>query len=89
MTLIIYNVSGCSSIEIVHDPVSCVGQPSITMGITADEFKAAYDSDDEDINKLQQSALNKAVVLIKKLRARIDTQCKINLLHDKLHGGNK
>jgi hypothetical protein len=56
-------------------PVSCVGQPQVSIGLTQDEAES-----------IKQSAKKKIVIFAKTLRARIDAQCKINTEHDRLHG---
>jgi hypothetical protein len=73
----------------VHDPVGCLNNPDVTIGLTEDEFKAIGGSEDKATKKLQDSALRKIILFGKTLRARIDTQCKINEEHDRLHSAEE
>lgn len=74
MISIIFSLSACSTIELIHVPVGCMGQPKVSIGFTQDEFSG-----------LNKTAKQKLVIFSKTLRARIDAQCEINLKHDELH----
>lgn len=77
MILTIFSLSACSSVEVVHAPVKCIGQPAVSVGLTQGEY--------DDTSK---AVLDKVVIFAKTLRARIDAQCAINLEHDKLHSND-
>lgn len=68
------NLIACSTLEIVHVPVSCLGQPSINWGFSH-----------EDADSMTKEAREKIKRGVAVLRARIDSQCKINQSHNKLH----
>lgn len=73
--LMIGNCVGCTTLEIVHAPVGCLGQPNINLKFTQQEADSILDS-----------AVGKIVLMRAIYKSRIDTQCKINLEHDRLHG---
>jgi hypothetical protein len=74
----IFSTSACTTLEIVHAPVGCLGQPNINVKFTHEEADSMLDSTADKI------------VLIREIyRARIDAQCSINKKHDELHGMNK
>jgi len=64
----------CSSTELIHEPVDCLGQPNASLGLTESEYKS-----------VTIEAEQKLIVFIKTLRARIDAQCELNRLHDVNH----
>ena len=78
IALITFSLSACSTLEVVHAPVGCEGQPKVSIGLTQAEY--------DDTSK---AVIDKVVVFAKTLRARIDAQCKINYEHDKIHGTEK
>ena len=69
-----FSLSACSTLEVVHAPVGCEGQPKVSLGLTQEE--------DDDTSK---AVLDKITIFAKTLRARIDAQCAINAEHDRLH----
>ena len=75
--LTIFSLSACSSVEVVHAPVKCLGQPAVSIGLTQSEY--------DDTSK---EVLDKMVIFAKTLRARIDAQCEINAEHDRLHSND-
>lgn len=78
MILTVYSLSACTTLETVHVPVGCLGQPSASLGMTQSEYDA-----------MAPETLKKLVVFAKTLRKRIDTQCEINHAHDLIHEGKK
>ena len=68
---IIFSLSACSNIKLIHEPVGCAGQPKISLGFTQGELKP-----------ISKEARQKLVVFINTLRLRIDAQCEINNMHD-------
>ena len=77
MLLIACSLTACTSTEIVHTPIGCLGQPVTSVDLTQEE----YDS-------MSTELLNKFLLHSQILRKRIDTQCEINLNYDKLYEGN-
>lgn len=63
----------CSTIEIIHEPVGCLGQPGLP------EFT------DEDLAPLSDEAFEKVLEMAAKYKTRIDSQCEINGAHDEIH----
>ena len=74
MILMIFNLSACSTLEVVHNPVGCIGQPVVSLGFTSEEAES-----------LSESVKKKIVIFANTLRARIDAQCAKNKNHDKIH----
>ena len=70
----IFSLCACSSLELVHVPVGCLGQPVIAERFTQAEADA-----------IPISAVRKIVLMREAYKARINAQCKINAAHDKLH----
>ena len=75
MILISFSLAACTNTEVIHSPVDCLGQPSVSMELTPDEFKT-----------IAPTAKKKIIIFVKTLRKRIDTQCRINHKHDEIHG---
>ena len=73
-SLMIYSLSGCSTLEIIHSPVDCLGLPQVRLQFTQDEA-----------NSMSIETVNKIVLMRETYKARINAQCEINLNHDKLH----
>lgn len=78
IVLTAFSLTACSTIEVVHAPVGCLGQPSVSLGLTQSEY-----------DTIAPAAVDKIVVFAKTLRLRIDAQCKINIEHDRIHGDLK
>ena len=76
IVLITFSLTACSTLEVVHAPVGCEGQSKVSLGLTQDEYDGT-----------SKTVLDKITIFAKALRARIDTQCKINSEHDRLHSG--
>lgn len=74
--LISFSLSACSTIEVVHNPVGCLGQPVVSLGLTDDETAT-----------LSEGVKKKIVIFANVLRERIDRQCAKNHNHDSVHGG--
>jgi len=73
--LILFSLTSCcTTSRLIHDPVDCEGQPGISLGFTYDE--ANRFTDDMDL---------KLSIFATTLRERINTQCRINEEHDKIH----
>ena len=72
--LIIFNLSACSTLEVVHNPVGCIGQPMVSFGFTS-----------EEVESLSESVKKKIIIFARTLRGRIDAQCAKNKNHDKIH----
>ncbi len=75
--LTIISLSACSTLELVHVPVDCLGQPQINVTFTQQE------ADTMSIETVKKIALIRNT-----LKARINAQCNINNKHDRLHGDN-
>jgi hypothetical protein len=73
--LIIFSLSACSTIEIIHVPVGCIEQSQAKLGFT-----------DEEIDSTSDEMTDKLVIFAGALRERLTTQCLINKKHDQLHG---
>lgn len=74
--ILLTTLTSCSSIEIIHEPVGCEGQPVFPPEI-------AFTPDDvEGANKAMVDKFKKRIVI---LRERINSQCAINKDHDKIH----
>lgn len=69
-------LTSCSTLKIVHEPVGCEGQPLFPLDIA---FLP------EDLEGAKPDLIDKFRDRIIILRERINTQCKINAKHDKLH----
>ena len=74
MISIAFSLSACSSVEVVHVPIKCIGQPVARVGLTQQEF-----------DTISESALSKIVVFAKILRTRIDSQCTLIKKHNEAH----
>jgi hypothetical protein len=74
----IFNVSACSTVELIHVPVGCLGLPA---------YKPSFTQEESD--SMPDSAVDKVVLMRTIYKARIESQCKINAEHDRLHGDNK
>ena len=72
-----FSLTACSTLEVVHAPVGCEGQPKVSLGLTQEEY--------DDTSK---AVLDKVTIFAKTLRARIDAQCEINAEHDRLHSSD-
>jgi hypothetical protein len=72
-------LTSCSTLEIVHNPVGCEGEPV---------FPAEIAFLDEEVKGANKAMVDKFKKRIKILRERIKTQCKLNAEHDKLHESN-
>ena len=72
--LISFSLSACTTMELIHEPVGCLGQPSVTLGLTAEEYAT-----------VTLPVERKVIIFARTLRARIDAQCEINKAHDRLH----
>ena len=69
-------LTACSTVEIVHSPVGCLGQP-----VFADDKQFTH----EDIQSISLETEAKIRYRMAMLRERIATQCAINKKHDELH----
>ena len=69
-------LTSCSTLKIVHEPVGCEGQPMFPLDIA---FLP------EDLEGAKPDLIDKFRERIIILRERINTQCKINAEHDRLH----
>ena len=75
ITLTSCSLFSCSTVELIHEPVGCLGQYDVSLGLTQAEYEA-----------IDLSVEQKIIIFTKTLRARIDAQCEINLKHDINHG---
>ena len=76
--LITCSLSACTTVVDVHNPVDCLGQPKISLGLTQEEYDGT-----------SKAVLDKVIIFATALRARIDSQCTINKAHDEMHGDEK
>lgn len=67
------NLTACSTIEIIHEPVGCLGQPSLP-GFT-----------EEELSPLSEQTFNKILNTVIIYKSRIESQCEINEAHDEIH----
>lgn len=67
----------CSSIELAHTNIGCIGQPDISINLTESE-----------IEQIPESADEKIFLFVLSLRERINAQCRINAEHDRLFNHN-
>ena len=72
--LIAFNLSACTTIELIHVPVGCEGQPKVSLNLT-----------DEEAEVITDEMETKIVLFATTLRERINTQCQINKIHDEIH----
>ena len=72
--LISFSLSACSTIEVVHNPVGCLTQPFVSLGLT-----------EAETGTLSTPIKKKIVIFANTLRLIISTQCEKNKLHDKLY----
>jgi hypothetical protein len=73
IAVVLIALTACSTIEIIHEPVGCVGQP-VLPNFTATELEL-----------LSDETFEKMMTIVATYHERINTQCKINSEHDKLH----
>lgn len=71
LSVIALILCSCSTIEIMHVPVGCEGQPIISHNFTEEEAEILTD---DMVDKMTLFAVT--------LRERIETQCAINHKHD-------
>lgn len=74
--LITFNLMSCSTMEIIHVPVGCLGLPSVNIEFTQ-----------EEADLIPDSAVDKIILMRETYKARIKAQCDINHNYDKLYGG--
>jgi hypothetical protein len=74
IALMIFNVAGCSTVELIHVPVGCLGLPAYKPAFTQEEADSMLDS-----------AVDKVVLMRTIYKSRIESQCKINFNHDIAH----
>lgn len=72
MTVLV-NLTACSTIEIIHEPVGCLGQPNLP------EFT------EEELLPLSEQTFNKVLNMAIIYNSRIESQCEINEAHDEIH----
>lgn len=70
-------LTACSTVEIIHEPVPCLGQPV---------FPREQDFTDEEVNAMTTTVYDKIRYRIVTLRERINAQCEVNKAHNQLHG---
>lgn len=72
VSLVLISSTACSKIP-VHEPVGCVGLPKM------DNFT------ETELAPLDDQTFYKVLDMAARYRARIESQCKINEVHDELH----
>jgi hypothetical protein len=72
--LIAFSLSACTTIELIHVPVGCEGQPKVSLNLTDEEAEVITDEMETKIIRFATT-----------LRERINTQCEINYQHDEIH----
>ena len=75
--LISISLGACTSVELVHVPVGCLGLPYVNVQYTKVEAES-----------LSNEIVNKIVRTEAIYKTRINSQCAINKKHDELHGDN-
>lgn len=80
LSLSVIGLTACKSLEIIHVPVGCIGQPVIPdrLNFTNEE---ADSISDPVLDKLEERS---AII-----RERINSQCEINKRHDEAHQRTK
>ena len=76
--LISTSLGACTSVELVHVPVGCLGLPYVNVQYTKVEAES-----------LSNEIVNKIVRTEAIYKTRINSQCAINKKHDELHGDNE
>jgi len=76
--LISISLGACTSVELVHVPVGCLGLPYVNVQYTKVEAES-----------LSNEIVNKIVRTEAIYKTRINSQCAINKKHDELHGDNE
>ena len=76
--LISTSLGACSSVELIHVPVGCLGLPYVDVQYTQVEAES-----------LSNEIVNKIVRTEAIYKTRINSQCAINKKHDELHGDNE
>ena len=75
--LISTSLGACSSVELIHVPVGCLGPPYVDVQYTQVEAES-----------LSNEIVDKIVRTEAIYKTRINSQCAINKKHDELHGDN-
>ena len=73
--LISTSLGACSSVELIHVPVGCLGLPYVDVQYTQVEAES-----------LSNEIVDKIVRTEAIYKTRINSQCAINKKHDELHG---
>jgi hypothetical protein len=77
LVVVLLILTACNStVDIVHAPVGCIGQPAIPR---------EYDFTQAEVDAMSESVYSKIRGRIIVLRERIETQCRANQMHDSLH----
>ena len=76
--LISTSLGACSSVELIHVPVGCLGPPYVDVQYTQVEAES-----------LSNEIVDKIVRTEAIYKTRINSQCAINKKHDELHGDNE
>ena len=73
IALMIFSTSACTGKPSSHVPVGCLGLPSNNIQFTMEEAEA-----------IPYTAVDKIVRMREVYKARINSQCEINIKHDEL-----
>ena len=76
--LISTSLGACTSVELIHVPVGCLGLPYVDVQYTQSEAES-----------LSNEIVDKIVRTEAIYKTRINSQCAINKKHDELHGDNE
>jgi len=76
--LISISLGACTSVELIHVPVGCLGLPYVNVQYTQAEA-----------GSLSNEIVDKIVRTEAIYKTRINSQCAINKKHDELHGDNE
>jgi len=88
------SLTACSSIELAHVSVDCLGQPKVSLNFTNEEAARFVIADDElerlemtreEADEFESNMQLKIRKFAVTLRERVNTQCKLNKEHDELH----
>jgi hypothetical protein len=100
ISCVIFSLVSCSTIEIAHDPVGCLPDSTVRLGLSEKEIDVIFYAESWDsavfCNKEKCLTINfgkneikitdKLIVFAASLRDKVKSQCLINKTHDQLHG---
>jgi hypothetical protein len=79
LCLISISLTACSTLEIVHEPIECLGPPIIPQNLKFSQDEAA---------QVPSFAIDKFKKISNIYKKRISAICKLNSRHNARHGGD-